>query len=69
MRYDCSLQNERLKMLEFDLETWCAKHSYVTLAQTKSVAFGFVQSLIGIEKDLQKLAEIRTIEKANRIEF
>lgn len=69
MRYDCSVQNERLKMLEFDLETWCAKHSYVTLAQTKSVAFGFAQSLFATEKGLQKLAEIQAIEKANRIKF
>lgn len=56
-------------MLEFDLETWCEKHSYVTLAQTKSVAFGFAQSLFATEKGLQKLAEIQAIEKANRIKF
>ena len=56
-------------MLEFDLETWCAKHSYVTLAQTKSVAFGFVQSLTASKNDIEKLQQIRSIEKANRIEF
>ena len=56
-------------MLEFDLEIWCAKHSYVTLTQTKSVACGFLQSMIATEKDLQKLAEIRSIEKANGLNF
>jgi hypothetical protein len=56
-------------MLEFDLDTWCAKHSYVTLAQTKSVAFGFVQNLIESKNDIDKLQQIQAIEKANRIKF
>lgn len=60
-------------MLEFDLDTWCAtwcaKHSYVTLAQTKSLALGFVQNLIESKNDIDKLQEIQAIEKANRIVF
>ena len=56
-------------MLEFDIETWCAKQSYVTLAQTKSVALGFVQNLLATARDTDKLQVIQSIEKANRIKF
>lgn len=56
-------------MLEFDLDTWCAKHSYVTLSSTKSVAFGFVQSLTASKNDIEKLQQIRSIEKVNGLNF
>ena len=56
-------------MLEFDLEIWCAKHSYVTLTQTKSVALGFVQNLLATARDTDKLQQIQSIEKANGLNF
>ena len=64
-----ALQNERLKMLEFDLETWCEKHSYVTLAQTKSVAFGFAQSLFATEKACRNWQKSKQSKKRIGLNF
>lgn len=56
-------------MLEFDIDTWCARQCYVTLAQTKSVAFGFVHSMIASTNDIDKLQQVRLIEKVNGLNF
>ena len=56
-------------MLEFDIDTWCARQCYVTLAQTTSVAFGFVHSMIASTNDIDKLQQIQSIGKGNGLNF
>ena len=61
-------------MIEFDIETWCAKQSYVTLSDTKKIIFALGQGikLDGFtpkKSDKNKLQQIQAIEKANRIKF
>ena len=55
-------------MLEFDLETWCAEWSYATFAEEKAIIEG-MRSPDRSLFDSEKLQQIRSIEKANGLDF